>query len=164
MCTTAIISEWKADIGSSSKLNFYGEIKEKYTFENYLDFIDNRQHKTALTKLRISAHRLHIETGRYKGYDYNLRRYVNTPREERTCSVCVNEIEYEYHFLFECKKNKELRKEFYQKITLTKKNFITMNNSEKVQFLFSLSETEKGTICQFSESVCQSFKVRESHM
>ena len=43
------VSEWKKDIGSSSKLNFYGEIK-KYIFENYLDFIDNRQHKTVLTK------------------------------------------------------------------------------------------------------------------
>ena len=139
-------------------------MKEKYTFEKYLDFIDNRQHKAALTKLRISAHRLHIETGRYKRYYYNLRRNVNTPREKRTCSVCVNEIEDEYHFLFECKKNKELRKEFYQKITLIKENFITMNNSEKVQFLFGLSETEKGTICQFSKFVCQSFKVRESHM
>ena len=58
------VSEWKADIESSSKLNFYGKIKEKYTFEKYLDFIDNRQHKAALTKLRISARRLHIETGR----------------------------------------------------------------------------------------------------
>ena len=28
-------SEWKADTGSSSKLNFNGEIKEKYTFEKY---------------------------------------------------------------------------------------------------------------------------------
>ena len=64
------VSEWKTDIGSSSKSNFYGEIKEKYTFEKYLDFIDNRQHMAALTKLRISAHRLHIETGRYKRYDY----------------------------------------------------------------------------------------------
>ena len=57
------VSEWKADIGSSIKLNFYGEIKEKYTFEKYLDFIDNRQHKAALTKLRISAHRLHTQQG-----------------------------------------------------------------------------------------------------
>ena len=55
-------------------------------------------------------------------------------------------------------------KEFYRKVTLIKENFITMNNSEKVQFLLSLSETEKGTICQFSKFVCQSFKVRESHM
>ena len=35
----------------------------------------------------------------------------------RTCSVCVNEIKDEYHFLFECEKNKALRKEFYRKIT-----------------------------------------------
>ena len=145
------VSEWKTDTGSSSKSNFYGEIKEKYTFEKYSDFIDNRQRKAALTKLKISAHRLHMETGRYKRYDYNLRRYVNTPREEGTCSVCVNEIEDEYRFLFEFKKNKELRKEFYRKITLIKETFFPLNNSEKVQFLFSLSETGKGTICQFSK-------------
>ena len=137
-------------------------MKEKYIFEKYLDFIDNRQHKAALTKLRISAHKLHIETGIYKRYDYNLRRYVNTPLEERTCSVCVNEIE-EYHFLFGCEKNKSLRKEFYRKITPIKENFVTMNNSEKVQFLFSLSETEKRTTFEFSKCVCQSFKVRENH-
>ena len=35
-------------MGSSSKLNFHGEIKEKYTFEKYLDFINNRQHKGAV--------------------------------------------------------------------------------------------------------------------
>ena len=97
------------DFGSSNKLNLCDEIKEKYTFEKYFD---NRQHKA--TKLRISAHKFHIETRRYKRYDYNLRIYVNTPRKERTCSICY-EIEDEYHVLFECEKNKALRKEFYQK-------------------------------------------------
>ena len=48
------VSEWKEGIGSSSKLNFYSQIKEKYTCEKFLDFIDNRQHKATLTKLRIS--------------------------------------------------------------------------------------------------------------
>ena len=100
------VSEWKADTGSSSKLNFYSEIKEEYTFEKYLDFIDNRQHKAALTELRISAHRLHIETGRYKRYDYNLRRYTNTPREERTCSVCVNELKMNTTFFLNVRKIK----------------------------------------------------------
>ena len=156
------VSEWKAETGSSSKLNFCGEIKEKYTSEKILDFIDNRQHKAALTKLRISAHRLHIETGRYKRHDYNLRSYVIPPREERTCSVDVNEIEDKHHF-FECEKNKALRKEFYRKITPIKENFVTMNNPEKVQFLFSLSETERGIACEFSKFVCQSFKVTENH-
>ena len=54
----------------------------------------------------------------------NLHRYVNTPREERTCSVCVNEIEDEYHFLFECKKNKE-------------KRILPKNNSNKRKFYHS---------------------------
>ena len=110
--------------------------------------------------------RLHIKTGRYKRYDYNLRRYINTSREECTRSVCVNEIEDEYHFLFECEKNKALRKKFYRKITPIKENFVTMNNSGKVQFLFNLSslpEIEKGTTREFSKFVCQSFKVRENH-
>ena len=63
-------------------------------------------------------------------------------------------------------KNKALRKEFYRKITPRKENFVTMNNSEKVQFLFNLSglsEIEKGTTCEFSKFICQSFKVRENH-
>ena len=81
------VSEWEKDIGSSSKLNFYGEIK-RYTFQNYLDFVDNTQHKATLTKLRINAHRLHIETGSYNRYDYNLHRHINTPREERMLSLC----------------------------------------------------------------------------
>ena len=89
--------------------------------------------------------------------------YVNIPREERTCSVCIDEIEDEYHFLFECEKIKVLRKEFCQKIAPIKENFVTMNKSEKVEFLFSLSQTEKVTICQFSEFVSQSFKVGENH-
>ena len=57
------------------------------------------RHKFALTKLRISAHKLHIETGGYKKYDKVTKAYVNTPKEERTCSSCTNKIEDEYHFL-----------------------------------------------------------------
>ena len=34
--------------------------------EKYLFWVQDKRHKAALTKLRISAHKLHIETGRYK--------------------------------------------------------------------------------------------------
>ena len=44
----------------------------EYKFENYLQ-IKDRKHKAALTKLRISAHKLHIETGRYRKYDRDLK-------------------------------------------------------------------------------------------
>ena len=70
------------------------------------------QDKSALKKLRISAHKVHIENGTYKKFDKFSKTYVNTPREQRTCSSCTNKIEDEYDFLFECSKNLELRQNF----------------------------------------------------
>ena len=48
-----------------------------------------------MSKLRISSHRLHIETGRWS----NRR---TTPLNERTCINC-KVIEDEFHFVLECK-------------------------------------------------------------
>ena len=95
----------------SRKLEFHRNLKQKYKFENYLQ-IKDKQHKAALTKLRISAHGLHTETGRYEKYDKELEKYTNIPKDERRCQACPNEVEDEYHFLFECQRNLALRREF----------------------------------------------------
>lgn len=47
-----------------------------------------------MSKLRLSSHRLFIESGRWN-------RPQPIPREERKCSFC-DKLEDEYHFLFEC--------------------------------------------------------------
>ena len=60
---------WKVRLEKSSKLEFYREIKTDYEFEKYLSWVKDRRKKSSLTKLRISAHKLHIETGRYKKCD-----------------------------------------------------------------------------------------------
>jgi hypothetical protein len=49
---------------SEGKLRTYTTFKVHFGFENYLSVIGNFEHRRCLTKLRISAHRLHIETGR----------------------------------------------------------------------------------------------------
>ena len=56
---------WKVRLEESSKLEFYREAKPDYELEKYLFLVKDRRHKSALTKLRINAHKLHIETGRY---------------------------------------------------------------------------------------------------
>jgi hypothetical protein len=64
--------------------------KQHFGFENYLSVIGNFEHRRCLTKLRISAHRLHIETGRYQGI----------PPHQRLCGQCDSgEVEDEIHFL-----------------------------------------------------------------
>ena len=57
---------WKNSIGKqgndSGKLNTYRQIKIDFRKEKYLDSIKNFRERSTLTKLRISAHRLEIET------------------------------------------------------------------------------------------------------
>ena len=107
---------WKVRLEESSKLEFYKEVKTDYEFEKYLSWVKDGRHKSDLRKLRINAKKLHIETGRFKKYDKVSKTYINTPREERTCSSCTNKIEDEYHFLFECSKNSDLGEKFFENI------------------------------------------------
>jgi hypothetical protein len=74
---------------SEGQLRIYTTFKVHFGFENYLSVIGNFEHRRCLTKLRISAHRLHIETGRYQGI----------PPHQRLCGQCDSgEVEDEIHF------------------------------------------------------------------
>ena len=83
---------------SSVKLSLhYNKIKDIFCKEQYLDYIKNATNRHNTTKLRISAHDLEIEKGRYK----------KTLRKDRTCKWCLltldsHVIEDEYHMLFTC--------------------------------------------------------------
>ena len=88
---------WEHEKSISSKLSFYHSIKKKFARESYLDTVNKFSHRYSTSKLRISAHDLEIEKGRYD----------NTPREQRLCSWCNNSlgnhiIEDEEHVLFNC--------------------------------------------------------------
>ena len=62
-----------------------------YKCEDYQHQVTNTRHRIALTKLRLSNHKLAIETGRYS-------RPFKKPAE-RICPICRIEMEDEYHFL-----------------------------------------------------------------
>ena len=67
----------------------YSSYKHDFIQENYLDFISNKNIRTALTHFILSSHDLAIESGRYD----------NTPRSDRLCKFCnLNVVENEYHF------------------------------------------------------------------
>ena len=57
-------------------------------------------------KLRISNHKLNLETGRYD----------KISRCDRICPVCGLNIEDEIHFLFNCPKYSSIRDDFFNKI------------------------------------------------
>ena len=88
------INFWKKtkDDKNVSRLHFYSQIKQDFSFEAYLDLSDFTLRKT-IAKFRCSDHTLEIEKGRHS----------KTPRDDRLCKLCnSNEIETEDHFLTKC--------------------------------------------------------------
>ena len=53
-------------IDTNNKLGIFLELKDTFETSSYLKVSKFPLHRIALTKLRLSAHRLPIETGRYE--------------------------------------------------------------------------------------------------
>ena len=80
-------------VENSGKLRILKKVKKHFECKKYLLEISNFKHHQAVTKLRISVHKLTVETGRYN----------NTPYNDRICKLCnLNKVGDERHFLMSC--------------------------------------------------------------
>ena len=80
---------------TQGKLRTYALFKDDFVLENYVVLL-NRPSRSAFCKLRVSAHKLMIERGRYCS--------PKIPVEDRICKLCdSNEVEDEFHFIMNCK-------------------------------------------------------------
>ena len=117
------IQNWHEKVNSSSILILYKELKSTFEIEPYLHFIKSFKLRSNLTKMRISAHNLRINTGRY------VRPILE--RINRKCVFCNdNDIEDEFHFILKCSAFAELRNKFI------KKYFFRNNSMYKLIELF----------------------------
>ena len=109
-----------------NKLRLYKTIKGSFKIEPYIDFIRNRNQRCSLTRLRISAHSLHIETGRYT-------RPNSTPVPNRICKYCSDEaIDDEAHFLLSCRTFAYKRACFENKLNTILPNFLNLSDKDKL--------------------------------
>ena len=101
--------------------------------EKYILCIKNFKKKQSFAKLRVSAHDLHIETGRYK-------KPTKTPVNERTCNFCTtNEVEDEFHVILKCSYYENIRMEMLDKLKL----FTDIQNiDEKHLFVWLMNYNE----------------------
>ena len=111
--TKHFIDCWNNDKLNSPKLAFYNTIKHTFGRETYLDASKGFSCRYNTTKLRISAHDLAIEKGRYS----------NIARGDRICHWCqtsmgVRVTEDEEHVLFKC----DLYAGLFQKLNTRLKN------------------------------------------
>ena len=107
-----------------------------FVIELYLAFPINLKERRLLTKIRISAHNLEIERGRYS------RPIIS--REDRFCKYCKNAVEDEKHFVLKCPLYNNIR---------TKYNYLFEDVSNDDTFLCSFMNPQALTImnktCKF---------------
>ena len=119
-----------------NKLRTYCLFKTSFCQENYVHLL-NRNQRSVFCKLRISAHSLMIEKGRYS--------YPKIPSENRICTKCdLQETEDEFHFIMKCKAYDNLRKILLYHI---KDIYNTDNLSDKDLFLNSLYRAVRHLRC-----------------
>ena len=102
------MNDWqqKNESMKNGKLKTYLALKPNFGLEKYLTILNNFHYERSICRLRISSHRLQIETGRYR----------NVPRDERICKKCSeNEIEDEVHFLIKCSETRWLENNYFYK-------------------------------------------------
>lgn len=127
-------SEFKLQLQPDKKLRTYAKFKENFELEKYLFVIKNVEVRKSLTRLRISAHNLPIETGRHK-------RPIKTPPDQRLCQTCST-IGNEFHYILECTKFSGPRKKLIDLADETFTNFKDLNDDEKFLFLMKCHDIE----------------------
>ena len=118
----------------NGKLEIYTHVKSNNHFERYLFEISNLDIRKAISKLRLSAHKLPIEKGRL----------LNIPRHQRYCELCSARIVGdEFHILMECTNAElqEMRMTAYYKLTEHIPQFRMLPLKEQFFYVFSFCDS-----------------------
>ena len=100
-----------------------------------------------MSKLRLSSHKLRIETGRYK--------QQRTDRSLRKCQFCNSQdLEDEYFFLLICPLYTDIRKKY-----ISKSYFV---RPSVYKFVYLMSSTDTYIQKKLGQYVHESFKLRKS--
>ena len=129
-----------------SKLNCYSTFKTTPGTEMYLNEVKSIKHRIALSRFRLSCHKLNIEVGRY----------TQVPRTERFCPFCPENVEDENHFLLSCGAYVTRRTALFENIHHISPNFKFYPPNIKLNYLMNRKET----IGQVAEFIHNSFEDR----
>ena len=113
-----------------NKLRVYRQFKASFSREPYIEHVRNRNQRSSLTRLRVSAHSLATELGR--------RTRPITPYHRRICTNCQTNtsntggsIDTELHFLIFCDRFESTRNCLFNRIELIHPGFSQLSNENK---------------------------------
>ena len=139
-----------------NKLRTYRTFKKCIRFENYLN-LNNFDKRRKISQLRISAHNLKIETGRFNSKNGYM------PPELRLCDHCdLNKIENELHLVTECPLYEQIRNDLFSAITKTNMHFKDYSPTNK--FIWLNVTEDLNVINDFGTFLCEAFRIRKNNI
>ncbi len=143
----------RSDTSMGNKLRCYRTFKTDFCTEKYLLDCKNYTFRSNICRLRISCHKLFIETGKY------LPKKARLKPEERICKFCNSgEVEDELHFLLRCNLYSDERSYLLCKISDLYKNFNEL--SDVMKFRVLLNSENKEIMWALGHYITSSFKKR----
>ena len=97
------LQNWNEGIANSSRARSYS-LFSNFSYKIYLDHLSLEKFRHAISRIRMSSHRLEIERGRW-------HRPQSIPIDDRKCRVCGS-LEDEFHFILQCSLYTDLRKKY----------------------------------------------------
>ena len=138
------IQEWHSRLENTTRARTFTYIT-RFDYQPYLDILKVKKFQTSLSRLRLSSHRLEVETGRWTKPE-------KITFDNRKCMFC-NTLEDEFHFVLKCDLYKDLRKTYIAKYFWGRPNML--------KFIELLSSDRKSTICKLGIFVEKAFKLRK---
>ena len=130
-------------IDNSNKCLIYKYIPKQRLLQQYLVKNISPKCRNIITKFRISAHKLSIETGRFNA----------VAREDRKCSKCnLNDLEDEFHFILKCPYYNDIRLQYI------KPYFYNRPSAHKLTKLLGSNNTR--TLCSLGKYLLQACERR----
>ena len=123
-----------------SDSEWHNLILKTFKLENYILQFPSHYRRN-FTKLRISAHNLAVETGRYS-------KPAITPFEKRLCFHCKS-VETEYHFIFECPLYNTERQCLYNELS----NILSISINPSHELFYNLMSGLNGDL-EVGRAIC----------
>ena len=129
---TSFTNKWGEDklkFQSEGKIELLASLLGNFGQSSYLSKIAKPNFRIALTRMRVSAHKFPIESGRY----------LKTPRAERECSLGCKVLGDEYHYMTKCEHPfiKDIINRTHNKISLIDNTFGQLNTKSKFTFMLT---------------------------
>ena len=136
-----------------NKLRVYRNFKSEFKCEKYLMICNNAVFRSGICQLRISCHKLRMETGRY------CRNNSRLNPEDRICTYCdLNEVENECHFLLRCPAYSVEREVLFNSINKVYKGIDILDDNMKLDII--LASVDKTVIWALGYYINVCFKKR----